>query len=134
MFKLKKYLLLFDIILFIGLGLFLINNNYQVMAMENAMENNNSLDLISSEHLSMINDKIWSLSVKKQEVFMLSVSCRDQRTKSILENRFLRYINMIKNLEQQRKSILDIGYYNNPILYQLINDFNQQLFQLNRNF
>ncbi|MDO8078764.1 SVM family protein, partial [Candidatus Phytoplasma aurantifolia] len=35
MFKLKKYLLLFNIILFIGLGLFLIkNNNYQVMAME----------------------------------------------------------------------------------------------------
>ncbi|WP_017193105.1 MULTISPECIES: SVM family protein [Candidatus Phytoplasma] len=34
MFKLKKHLLLFNIILFIGLGLLLINNNNQIMAMD----------------------------------------------------------------------------------------------------
>ncbi|MBT1576984.1 SVM family protein ['Elaeagnus angustifolia' witches'-broom phytoplasma] len=129
MFKLQNQFKIISICLFVFLGLLFMINNNQVMA----MENNNSLDLRSSEHLSIINDKIWSLSVKKQEIFILSVSCEDQRTKSILEKRYFRYIKMIKNLEQQRKSILDRGYYNNPILYQLINDFNQQLFQLNRN-
>ncbi|WP_017193159.1 SVM family protein [Italian clover phyllody phytoplasma] len=130
MFKLQNQFKIINICLFIFLGLFLINNNDQVMA----MENNNSLDFRALEHLYIINDKTRSLSVKRQEVFMLSASCRDQNTKSILDKRCLYYANMIKNLEQQRKSIFDKGYYNNPILYQLIINFNQQLFQLNRNF
>ncbi|MBX4180334.1 MAG: SVM family protein, partial ['Prunus persica' phytoplasma PP2] len=68
MFKLQNQFKIISICLFVFLGLLFMINNNQVMA----MENNNSLDLRSSEHLSIINDKIWSLSVKKQEIFILS--------------------------------------------------------------
>ncbi|MDO8078957.1 SVM family protein [Candidatus Phytoplasma aurantifolia] len=129
MFKLQNKSKIIIIYLFIFLGLLLINNNQVI-----AMENNNSLDLIASEHLIIINNKIWDFSVKKQELFIWSSSCKEQKTKSILNKRYFRYVNLIKNLEEQRNSIINRGYYNNPILIQLINDFNQQLFQLNRNF
>ncbi|UQV27007.1 SVM family protein [Candidatus Phytoplasma asiaticum] len=132
MFKLQNKLKIIIIYLFIFFGLFLINNN-QVMA----TENNNSLDLMTSEHLSIINDNIWHFSVRKQKLFILSSSCKEPKTKSILNKRYFCCINLIKNLEEQRNLIINRGYYNNPILIQLINqlinDFNQQLLQLNRN-
>ncbi|MFB5029567.1 MAG: hypothetical protein WJU30_00100 [Candidatus Phytoplasma pruni] len=115
MFKLKKQFKIISVCLFAFLGLFLIVNNQQVMG----MQNNNLLDSRASEehlYLNLINNKIWSLSVNKQEVFMLSASHGDQKTKSILNKRYFRYINMIKNLEQQRESIIKLGYYNNLIL------------------
>ncbi|KND62670.1 SVM family protein [Candidatus Phytoplasma phoenicium] len=50
MFKLKKYLLIFNIILFIGLGLFLITNNvHQVMA---APKKDHGKDIIPSKEES----------------------------------------------------------------------------------
>ncbi|KOR75223.1 hypothetical protein CPX_001815 [Candidatus Phytoplasma pruni] len=131
MLKLKNQLNLIYLYLITFIGLSFILNNNQVMA----MENNNLLDSrASEEHLCLINNKIWNLSVKKQELFMLSASNGDQKTKSILNKRYFRYINMIKNLEQQRNTIINRGYYNNLILYHLINDFNQQLTKLNINY
>ncbi|WP_341266672.1 SVM family protein [Candidatus Phytoplasma fraxini] len=128
MLKLKNQLNLIYLYLITFIGLSFILNNNQIMA----MENNNLLDSrASEEHLYLINNKIWSLSVKKQELFMLSASNGDQKTKSILNKRYFCYINMMKNLEQQRNTIINRGYYNNPILYHLINDFNQQLAKLN---
>ncbi|QYC31202.1 SVM family protein [Paulownia witches'-broom phytoplasma] len=63
MFKLKKHLLLFKIVLFLVLGLFLIANNHQVMA----MENNKGKQILNDEPSDQEINNFFKLVKKSQE-------------------------------------------------------------------
>ncbi|QYC30822.1 SVM family protein [Paulownia witches'-broom phytoplasma] len=70
MFKLKKQLYLFKIVLFVFLGIFLITDNHQVMAMDDNSSSsqnnnyilNNSCDFFLETQSVFINERNWQLA------------------------------------------------------------------------
>ncbi|MDV3195848.1 MAG: hypothetical protein Q8875_01895 [Pigeon pea little leaf phytoplasma] len=112
--KIKCYILSLILSIFI----IIIKQNNYIIAYNNNNNNNNF-----SYHLQMINNDIISLSLRRQQVFILEVSHSNTNTKQILRQRCLVLARLILNLEQQKKIIQELiteGIDNNQKIDQLL--------------
>ncbi|AYJ01202.1 hypothetical protein CWO85_02070 [Candidatus Phytoplasma ziziphi] len=112
MFKLKKHLFLFQIILFIFLGLlFVIDNNKQVMAIDT---NNNNLVW---QNITRNNNKMREYTTERNNIIEYILMTDEQLQPQRLQNLIMlrdNYNELIRNLEQQ-----------NNLFYHIINNNNR---------
>ncbi|MEC4559197.1 MAG: SVM family protein ['Conium maculatum' witches'-broom phytoplasma] len=112
MFQSKNQFKTFYFCLITVIGLLFIFNNHQLMAMNNNTKKNvDSFDTYLNYHLGEINDKIFSISYRKQQLFMLQTnvnSIENRATYNILSKRYYKYVLLIKNLEQQQNLIYEL--------------------------
>ncbi|WP_349401856.1 putative membrane protein, SVM family protein [Candidatus Phytoplasma solani] len=101
MFKVKKQLHLFKIVLFICLGLLFVINNNQVMAMDNYNLNDQN----------SINNEIYQLSLKKENLFNKILHC----DKINLKQQLKILDQAIKKLYQRLSVVNTLKYINEKI-------------------
>lgn len=133
MFKLKTNLLFFRIVLFIGLGLFLIINNHQVIAMNNLNDENSINNEINKLYLEQ---KELATKISYFRIYHLDDDIKlqkqlynlDQTIKNLHQRLFdiklLKYINeQIWNYSYERNQIANIilsRSYQDPTIQELI--------------
>ncbi len=120
MFKLKKQLFLFKIVLFVCLGLlFVINNNNQVMAIDDnsslSQNNNyilnNSYDFFLETQSVFINERNWKLAVKWKNVVLEIQNMNKNINQESYQKLFslsMKLGSLIQITEQQRKLIYEL--------------------------
>ncbi|GLH60562.1 SVM family protein [Paulownia witches'-broom phytoplasma] len=119
MFKLKKQLYLFKIVLFVFLGLFLITDNHQVMAMDDNSSSsqnnnyilNNSCDFFLETQSVFINERNWQLAGTWKNVVLKIQNMNkniNPESYQILFSLSMKLGSLIQITEQQGKLIYEL--------------------------
>ncbi|MGL9687991.1 MAG: SVM family protein, partial [Candidatus Phytoplasma sp. TWB_XP] len=115
MFKLKTNLLFFRIVLFIGLGFFLIINNHQVMAMNNLNDENSINNEINKLYLER---KELAAKISYFDIYHLDddikLKTKLHNLDQTIKNLYQRLAD-VKNLKCINEKIWDYSYEQNQI-------------------
>lgn len=121
MFKLKTNLLFFRIVLFIGLGFFLIINNHQVIAMNNLNDENSINNEINKLYLER---KELATKISYFHIYHLDDDIKLQKQlhnlDQTIKNLYQRLAD-IKNLKCINEKIWDYSYERNQIANTILN-------------
>ncbi|WP_349401798.1 putative secreted protein, SVM family protein [Candidatus Phytoplasma solani] len=115
MFKVKKQLFLFKIVLLVCLGLFLITNIHQVMAMDNYNLNDQNA----------INNKIYQLSLKKENLSKKILHCDKLNLNTMNLKQQLKILDQTIEKLYQRLSVINTLKYINEKIWRYSYERNQ---------